>query len=91
MLPGAEATTDDPFLRRRSFRSANTVKPIHPKAPAKTSITAGIVSMIQFGCGQDKCPARVIGIGTGTSTMNSRSVIEVSTVQPRMYQQSQKP
>jgi hypothetical protein len=88
-LPGAEATTDDPFLRRRSFRSANTVKPIHPKAPAKTSITAGIVSMIQFRCGQDKCPARVIG--TGTSTMKSRSVIEVSTVQPRMYQQSQKP
>jgi hypothetical protein len=57
---GAEAVTDDPFLRRRSLRSANTVKPIHAKAPAKTSITAGIVSMIQFRCGQNKCPARVI-------------------------------
>ncbi|MET4147183.1 hypothetical protein ABIB45_004123 [Arthrobacter sp. UYCo732] len=52
---GAEAVTDDPFLRRRSLRSTNSVKPIHAKAPAKTSITAGIVSMIQFRCAHDKC------------------------------------
>lgn len=32
---GAEATTDDPFLRRLRFRRTTTVKPIHTKAPTK--------------------------------------------------------
>jgi hypothetical protein len=42
---GAEATSDEPRLRRRSRRSTNTVKPSQAKATPKMSSTAGSVSM----------------------------------------------
>lgn len=53
LLPGsaggeAEATTEDPLLRRRNLRSTNTVKPTQAKATPIMRITAGIVSMAKF-------------------------------------------
>lgn len=44
----AEATSDDPLLRRRNLRSKNTARPSQAKATPKMSITAGIVSMAKF-------------------------------------------
>ena len=52
----AEATNDEPFLRRRTRRSTATVKPNHAKAAPKTKNTAGIDSMIEFRPGTARRP-----------------------------------
>jgi hypothetical protein len=48
---GAEATTEDPLLRRRNRRSTNTVSPSQAIATPKISSTAGMVSMIKCRSG----------------------------------------
>jgi hypothetical protein len=52
----AEATSDDPFLRRRSRRSTTTVKPSQAKATPIIRITAGIVAMAEFKPGTARMP-----------------------------------
>lgn len=52
----AEATNDEPFLRRRTRRSTATVKPNHAKAAPITKNTAGIDSMIEFRPGTARRP-----------------------------------
>jgi len=45
---GAEATTDDPLLRRRNGRRTTTVTPIHTKAATKTNATIWAVLMTRI-------------------------------------------
>ena len=42
---GADATLEDPLLRRRNFKSTTTVSPIHAKAAASISDTTCTVFM----------------------------------------------
>ncbi len=60
----AEATSDDPFRRRRNRWSTNTVKPIQTKAAPKIRITAGIVSMTEFRPGTVRMPYALPGVPT---------------------------
>lgn len=45
---GAEATSEDPFRRRRNLRATNIIRPIQAKAAPKTRISRGIASMANF-------------------------------------------
>jgi hypothetical protein len=60
----AEATNEEPCLRRRNRRSTNTVNPSQAKAAPKIRITAGIVSMLQCRCGSERTAYSFRGVLT---------------------------
>lgn len=59
---GAEATLEDPLLRRRISRRTSTVKPVHTKAATNIRVTACIVLMTRAPKGQSRSPT---GYGRG--------------------------
>ncbi|VXC15920.1 hypothetical protein ARTHRO9AX_220109 [Arthrobacter sp. 9AX] len=70
---GAEATTEDPFLRRLSLSSMNTVKPIQATAVPSTRINAGIVSMTECKPRSDcACPLFLRGFCSLAATSDDR-------------------